>query len=156
MKANDFEIAKNKIVRAMLLGKAHCPESVAAVRKCTGLEDFVDVLNAFRMQFKNKQFPPISLLRELFMNELYELNKLGVYIDQEVELNNIENVWLFGHCKGSISSDRIKFFNIVVNDDAEVTINALPWTLQHIHIKSSRAKVKFNKAETAIQIINQI
>jgi hypothetical protein len=95
-------------------------------------------------------------VREYFLDNLDELNELGVYIDQKVNIRNQDNVWLFGKCTGTISSNRIKFFNIVVNDDADVTINALPYTLQKIYIKSQDAKVKFNKAQVATQIINRL
>ena len=156
MKVEQFEEVKRIIVKAMLKDKAHCLDSVYCVKQCTGLKDFVDTLNKFISELKNKRFPTAEIVREYFLDNLEELNELGVYIDQEVNIRNQENVWLFGKCTGTISSDRIKFFNIVVNDDAEVTINALPYTLQKIYIKSQDAIVKFNKAKTATQLINRL
>lgn len=156
MKAKQFNEARDAIVKAMLADKAHCKDSVYCVKQCTGLQGFVNTLNRFMPELRNKHFPTAEIVREYFLDNLEELNELGVYIDQEVDIRNQENVWLFGKCTGTISSDRIKFFNIVVNDDADVTINALPYTLQKIYIKSQNAKVKFNKANSATQIINRL
>lgn len=156
MNAQRFELAKRAILREMLDSKVHCADSIYAVKKCTGLEGFVDTLNKFMPELKNKRFPSIELIRTYFSEEIEQLNQLGVYIDQEVSVLNQDNVWLFGHCSGVISSDVIHFVNIVVNDDAEVTINAMPWALQRIYVKSpAEAYVKFNKSKTAVQIITK-
>lgn len=154
MKAQQFEEAKRAIIEDMLKDKVHCANSIIAVRRCSGLCEFVDVLNKFRSELKNKRFPNVTTLRAHFLGELEELNKLGIYIDQEVDITN-QDVWLFGHCTGTIRSDRTRFFDIVINDDADIKIMALKYTLQRIYVKSpNEAWVNYLKANTATQIIS--
>lgn len=155
MDINRFELAKQAILREMLDSKVHCADSIYAVKKCTGLKQLIATLNKFMRELKCKQFPTVDLVRTYFSEEVEQLNQLGVYIDQEVRIYNQDNVWLFGHCTGVVSSDVISFVNIVVNDDAEVTINAMPWALQRIFIKSPEAFIKFNKSTSAVQIITK-
>ena len=154
MKAQQFEEAKRAIIEDMLKDKVHCANSIIAVRRCTGLREFVDVLNKFRSELKNKRFPNVTTLRAHFLGELEELNKLGVYIDQEVNTTNQDNVWLFGHCSGTVRSDIPRFINIVVNDDADVNIDAMRYALQKIYVKSPYAWVNYHKSNTATQIIS--
>lgn len=157
MKEPDFERAKRAIIEDMLKDKVHCANSVMAVRRCTGLREFVEVLNKFQSELKNKRFPNIATLRAHFLGELAELNRLGVYIDQEVDITNEDNVWLFGNCRGTVRSDKPKFVNIVVNDDAEVNIDAMRWALQKIYVKSPEdAYIKFHKSTTATQLISKL
>ena len=157
MEVPDFERAKRAIIEDMFRDKIHCANSVVAVRRCTGLHEFVEVLNKFQSELKNKRFPNIATLRAHFLGELAELNRLGVYIDQEVDITNQGNVWLFGNCKGTVRSDVPRFVNIVVNDDAEVNIDAMRWGLQNIYIKSPEdVLVKFHKSTTATQLITKL
>ncbi len=157
MKSQQFEEVKQAIIDDMLEDKVHCANSIIAVRRCTGLSEFVDVLNKFRNELKNKRFPNITTLRAHFLGELEELNKLGVYIDQEVNITNQNNVWLFGHCTGTVRSDKPHFVNIVVNDDAEISIDAMRWALQRIYIKAPKdACIKFHKSTTATQLISNL
>ena len=154
MKAQRFDIAKKALIQEMLQSRVHCADSIYAVKQSTGLTSLIKTLNKFIPELRYKRFPSIKLVRECFSEEIEELNELGVFIDQEVNVRNIDNVWLFGKCTGTISSDRIKFFNIVVNDDADVTINALPYTLQHVYVKAPKQSiVSYNKANSATQII---
>lgn len=154
MKAQRFENAKKALIQEMLQSKVHCADSIYAVKQCTGIKSLIGTLNKFVSELRYKRFPSIELVRVYFSEEIEELNELGVYVDQEVNVRNIDNVWLFGCCTGTVSSDRIKFFNIIVNDDADVTINALPYTLQHVYIKAPKQSfVKYNKANSATQII---
>ena len=157
MKLEDFEKAKRAIIEDMLKDKVHCANSVVAVRRCTGLGEFVEVLNKFQDELKNKRFPNIATLRAYFLGELEELNKLGVYIDQNVDITNQDNVWLFGSCKGTVRSTSTHWYNIIVNDDADVNVDAMRWTLQKIHIKSpAEASIKFHKSTTATQLISKL
>ena len=153
MRVDRFEKAKQALLKEMLANRAHCADSVYALRACTGLEELISTLNRFVGELRYKRFPNIEIVREYFSEEIEQLNALGVFIDQDVRVSNIENVWLFGHCTGSVSTSAIKYHNIIINDDAEVTINALPWTLQHVYIKDSSSIVKFNKAHNATQIV---
>lgn len=154
MKAQRFENAKKALIQEMLQSKVHCADSIYAVKQCTGLKSLITTLNKFVTELRYKRFPSIGLVREYFSEEIEELNELGVFVDQKVNVRNIDNVWLFGHCTGTISSDRIKFFYVIVNDDADVTINALPYTLQHVYVKAPKQSiVSYNKANSATQII---
>lgn len=156
MKAHEFEEAKRAIIDDMLKTKMHCANSVIAVRRCTGLREFVAVLNKFKGELKHKRFPNVNVLRKYFLGELDELNKLGIYIDQEVDITN-QDVWLFGRCTGTVRSDRTRFFDIVINDDADIKIMALKYTLQRIYVKSpNEAWVNYLKANTATQIISPL
>lgn len=157
MNAQRFELAKQAILREMLDSKVHCADSIYAVKKCTGLEGFVDTLNKFMPELKNKRFPSIEIIRTYFSEEIEQLNQLGVYIDQEVRVLNQDNVWLFGHCTGTVRSDKPHFVNIVVNDDAEISIDAMRWALQKIYIKAPKdAYIKFHKSTTATQLISNL
>ncbi len=156
MKAQRFEIAKKALIREMLQSKVHCADSIYAVKQCTGIKGLIETLNKFVSELRYKRFPSVELVREYFSEEIEELNELGVFIDQEVNILNRDNVWLFGHCSGTVSSDVIRFIKIVVNDDSEITINAMPWALQRIYVKSpTEAYIKFNKSNKATQIITK-
>lgn len=153
MTTDRFNEAKKTLLHAMLEDKEHCPESVRAVRSCKTIKNLVCVLNSFMSAMKHKRFPNADYMRKFFIDDLELINKFGIYIDQEVNIIDKPNTWLFGKCTGSVSSTKIEIQRIVINDDSAITINALPWSIQIIHVKSKQAIIHNNKANNARQII---
>ena len=148
-----FIEAKKVLLQSMLEDKEHCPESIRAVRSCKTIRNLINVMNSFMPAMKHKRFPTAEYMRKYFIEELDLINQFGIYIDQEVNIIDKPYTWLFGKCTGNISSSKIEIQRIVVNDNSNITINALPWSIQIIHIKSNKAIVKNNKANNARQII---
>jgi hypothetical protein len=147
MKDTEFKKLRSALTEEMTADGTLCKESVVAIKKCENITELVNVLNKFRVELRCMEFPTAAMMRRLFSPYIGELNCEGVYIDQEVSINRTGNVWLFGKCRGSITSSDARFRHVIINDDSELTIYTSRWALMHVLVKNKNAEIKVDQKD---------
>ena len=76
-----------------------CEESLVDIDAAHTVSDFIDILKKYMTFVTCKPFPTSEWVRKWFITEIDEINKCGVFLDQQCQLYNpIDHVICFGRC----------------------------------------------------------
>lgn len=136
----------------ILKADKHCVDSYRAVSNVKSLRDYAIVLNRFRTELRHQNFPTEEYMKKWFVEDLEEINKYGVYIDQKGvrhEQNSFD-VFAFGESEIMVVMNNVKHQHVVANNNSKINVVTCPHSVCFVQLKNNSEVSVTNTHKTAI------
>ncbi len=142
----------------ILKADKHCVDSYKAVSNVKSLRDYAIILNRFRTELRHQNFPTEEYMKKWFMEDLEEINKYGVYIDQKGvrhEQNEFD-VFVFGDSEITIVSNSLEHQHIIANNNSKIRVITCPYSVCFVQLKdNSNVSVLATNKTAIVKIIDK-
>ena len=130
----------------------HCVDSYKAVSNVKSLRDYAIVLNRFRTELRHQNFPTEEYMKKWFMEDLEEINKYGVFIDQKgiIHTQNEFDVFAFGDSEITVVTNSLEHQHVIANNNSKIKLVLCQCSVCFVQLKNNAEIIEVNKPKTAI------
>lgn len=142
------EAVKELVFLLDISSEEHCQESKDAILQCKSIADLASVLNQFATQIKRKEVRLYYFINKWFSQNKEELNRYNIYIDQEVNLSNVDTskcLFILGNSDVYLFADKSNVIDVQLFDYSKMTVYAQECSLVKVvlhHKTKCRYEIK--------------